>query len=65
MKIIFTKSENSKTSERHRVLFNFEDVLNMKKYKKSFKNNIFKMSALTWDKTFAVLDGLYSVFCIF
>ena len=34
MKIIFTKSENSKTSERYRVLFNFEDVLNMKKYKK-------------------------------
>ena len=34
MKIIFMKSENGKTSERHRVLFNFEDVLHMTKYKK-------------------------------
>ena len=33
----------------------------MEKYKKSSKNNRFKISAPTWNEGFVLLDGSYSV----
>ena len=33
----------------------------MEKYKKSYKNNKFKISALIWNKEFELTDGSYSV----
>ena len=33
----------------------------MKKYKKSYKNNKFKISDPTWNEEFKVTDGSYSV----
>ena len=63
MDTIFMKSENSKTSDPHRLLLNLTDEINLKrsdKYvayqsiyytwkniKKSYKNNNFKMSTPT------------------
>ena len=32
----------------------------MEKYKKSYKNNEFKISALTWNEEFELPDGSYS-----
>ena len=32
----------------------------MEKYKKSYKNNTFKMSASTWNEEFELPDGSYS-----
>ena len=31
----------------------------MKNIKKSYKNNEFKISGITWDEEFELLDGLY------
>ena len=63
MDTVFMNSENSKTSDRHRLLLNLSDKINfkrsvnvlsikkkkkrkyMEKYKKSHKNNKFKISA--------------------
>ena len=65
MDTVFMNSENSKTSDRHRLLLNLSDKINfkrsvnvlsikkkkkkkikyMEKYKKSQKNNKFKISA--------------------
>ena len=77
MDTIFMNSENSKTSDPHRLLLNLTDKINLKrsdKYvalsnlsiyytwkniKKSYKN-IFKISALTWNKEFELSDGSYS-----
>ena len=78
MDTIFINSENSKTSDPHRLLLNLSDKINLKrsdKYvalsnlsiyytwkniKKSYKNNKFKISALTWNEEFELLDGPYS-----
>ena len=75
MDTIFMNSENSKTSDPHRLLLNLTDKINLKrsdKYvalsslsiyytwkntKRSYKNNEFKISALTWDKEFELPDG--------
>ena len=64
MDTVFMNSENSKTSDRHRLLLNLSDKINfkrsvnvlsikkkkkkikyMEKYKKSHKNNKFKITA--------------------
>ena len=68
-------SENSKTSESHRLLLNLTDKIDLrrkdkyialsnlsiyyawKNVKRSYKNNIFKMSAPTWNEEFALPDG--------
>ena len=75
---IFTNSENSGTSDPHRLLLNLPDKTNLKKsdkyvassnlsiyytwknIKKSYKNNKFKISALTMNEEFELLDGSYS-----
>ena len=46
------------------LLFKHQHLLYMEKYKKSYKNNEFKISAPTWNEEFDLLDGSYSVFCI-
>ena len=33
----------------------------MEKYKKSYKNNKFKISSLTWNEEFELPDGSYSI----
>ena len=33
----------------------------MEKYKKSYKNNTFKISSLTWNEEFELPDGSYSI----
>ena len=78
MDTIFMNSENSITSDSHRLLLDLLDKINLKwsdKYvalsnlsiyytwktiKKSYKNNKFKISALTWNKEFDLPDGSYS-----
>ena len=70
MDTIFMNSENSKTSDPHRLLLTLTDKLNLKisdkfvalsnisiyqtqkNTKKSYKNNKFKISALTWNGEF-------------
>ena len=65
MDTIFINSENSKRSDSHRHLLNLSDKINLKrsnkyvalsnlmeKYKKSYKNNKFEISAPTWNEEF-------------
>ena len=77
MNTIFSSSENSKTSDLHKL--NISDKINLKgsdKYvplsnlsiyykqrnmKKSYKNNQFKISASTWNDKFELPYKSYSV----
>ena len=68
MDTIFPDSENSKTSDPHRLLLNLSNKINLKRrdnyvalsniyytwknIKKSYKNNEFKISAPTWNEEF-------------
>ena len=79
MDTIFMSSENSETSDPHRLLLNLSDKINLKRsdkhvalsnlsiyytwknVKMSFKNNKFKISALTWNEEFELSDESYSV----
>ena len=72
MATIFMNSKNSLTSDPHRPLLNIADKMNLmrsdryvalKKYntKKPYKNNKFKIPALTWNEKFELHDGSYSV----
>ena len=72
-------SENSNTSEAHRLLLNLTDKINLnrddiyiglsnfsiyytlKSRKTLHKINKFKISCLTWNEKFDLLDGSYSV----
>ena len=72
-------SENSKTSDPHRLSFKLTVKLDLrrkdkyialsnlsiyytwKNIKKSFKNNKFKISALTWNEKFELPGGLYPI----
>ena len=59
-------SENSKTSDPHRLLFNLSYKINLTRKDKyvalkSYKNNKFKISTPTWNEEFELPDGLYSV----
>ena len=72
-------SKNSKLSDRHRLLLNLTNKINLtrsgkyatlsnlslqytwKNIKKSYKNNKFKISSLTWNEEFELLDGSYSI----
>ena len=76
MGTIFMNSENSKTSDPHRLLLNFTDKISLKRidkyvalsnlsiyytWKKSYKNHIFKISGPTWNEEFELPDGSYSL----
>ena len=67
-------SENSKTSDSHRLLINLSGKTNLKrsdKYialsnlwkniKKSYKNNTYETSAPTWNEEFELPDESYAV----
>ena len=62
-------SENSKTSDSHRLLLDFLNEINLnrsiyytyKNVKESYKNNEFKISFPTWTEEFELPDGSYSV----
>ena len=79
MDTIFMNSENSKTSDPHRLFLNLTDKINLtrsdkyvalsnlsiyytwKNIKKSYKNNMLEISALTWNEEFELPDGSYSI----
>ena len=73
MDTIFMNSENSKISDPHRLrpikincdkyvaLSNLSIYYTWKMFKKSYKNNRFKISAATWNEEFKLTDGSYSV----
>ena len=79
MNTMFMNSENSKTSDHHRLSLNLTDKIDLrqkhkyialsnlsiyytwKKIKQSYKNNKFKISSLTWNEEFELLDGSYSI----
>ena len=76
MNTIFMNSENSKTSDPHRLLLqltnsrrkemyialsNLSIYYTWKNIKKSYKNNGFKISAPTWNEKFELPDGSYSM----
>ena len=66
---MFMNSENSKTSDSHRLLLDFLNEINLnrsiyytyKNVKESYKNNEFKISFPTWTEEFELPDGSYSV----
>ena len=72
MNTIFMNSENSKTSDPHRLLLQLTDLRRKDMYialsnlsiyytwkniKKLYKNNKFKISAPTWKEEFKLSDG--------
>ena len=71
METIFMDTENSKTSEPHRLnlknpnknmaLANLSIYYTWKNIKSEYNNNTFKISAPTWNDTFVLPDGSYSV----
>ena len=57
-------TENSKTNEPHRFKLDLTDKLNSKDPKNikwEYNNNKFKILAPTWNGTFDLPDGSYSV----
>ena len=73
-------TENSKTNESNKFIYQFTDKLNLsapnnkniglinlsiyytwKNIKATYNNNKFKISALTWNDEFDLLDGSYSI----
>ena len=71
MDTTFMNSKNSETSDPHRTnlkrsdkyvaLPNLSIYYAWKNIKKLYKNNKFKISALTWDEELELPDGSYSV----
>ena len=71
MDIIFLNSENSKISDPHRLLLNLSNKINFKRSDKyvalpnfsikPYKNNKFKISALTWIEKFELPNRSYYV----
>ena len=74
METIFINTENSKTNEPHRFKLNLTDKLNLKNPKKNmalanlsiyytWKNikSEYSISTLTWNETFNLPDGSYSI----
>ena len=66
---IFMNTENSRTSEPHRFNLDLRDKLNLKYPNENialanlsiYYNNKFKISAPTWNETFDLPDGSYSI----
>ena len=77
MDTIFMNSKNSEASNPQRLLLYVTDktdlrrnkccfikskqLLYMEKYKKTYMNNKFKISSLTWNKEFELPNGSYSI----
>ena len=56
-----TDKTNLKRSDKYVALSNFSIFYIWKNIKKLYKNNIFKISALTWNEEFKLPDGSYSI----
>ena len=56
-----TDKINVKRSDKYVALWNHSISIHGKIWKKSYKNNKFKISPPTWNEEFRLLDGLYSV----
>ena len=52
---------NLKRSDKYVALSNLNIYYTSKNIKTPYKNNKFKISALTWSEVFELRDGLYSV----
>ena len=52
---------NLKRSDKYVALSNLNIYYTRKNIKKSYKNNKFKISALTWNEEFELPDGSYSI----
>ena len=52
---------NLKRSDKYVALSNLSIYYTWKNIKKSYKNDKFKISALTWNEEFELPDGSYSV----
>ena len=80
METIFMNTENSKTNESNKFIYQFTDKLNLKtpnnkniglvnlsiyftwkNVKSEYNNKKFKISAPTWNDTFDLPDGSYSI----
>ena len=61
----FSDKINLKRSDKYVALLNLSIYYTWKNIKKSYKNNNFKMSALTWNEQFELPDGSDSVSQIF
>ena len=59
MEAIFVNTENNKTSEPHKVIINFSQILDLRR--QQYKNNKLKIIAPTWNDEFELHDGSYSV----
>ena len=57
----FTNKINLKVSDKYVDLANLSIYYTWKNIKRSYKNNKFKISALTWNEEFELLDWSYSV----
>ena len=55
-----TDKINLKRSDKYVALSNLSIYFTWKNIKKSYKNNKFKISALTWNDEFELHDGSYS-----
>ena len=56
-----TDKINLKRSDKYVTLSNLSIYYTWQNIKKSYKNNKFKISALTWNEEFELPDGSYSV----
>ena len=57
----FSDKINLKRSDKYVALPNLSIYYTWKNIKKSYENNIFKISAPTWNEEFELLHGSYSV----
>ena len=57
----FTDKINLKRSDKYVALSNLSIYYTWKNLKKSYKNNRFKISALTWNEEFELPAGSYSI----
>ena len=60
-KLDLTDKFSVKTPNKNMALANLSTYYTWKNVKSEYKNNKFKVSALTWNDTFDLLDGSYSI----
>ena len=61
METIFMNTENSKTNNKNIGLVNLNIRYTWKNIKSDYNNNKFKISAPTWNDTFDLPNGSYSI----
>ena len=61
LKLDFTDKLNLKNPNKNMALANLSICYTWKIIKSKYNNNKFKISALTWNETFGLPDGSYSI----